>query len=380
MFYEKSQRGDSLMGIDIGKSNQRIYSSVSNNVTNNHQNDDFYFQWHITDKCNLRCSHCYQDDYSYSSELSLEELKSIADKINHTLTVWKKDGRVAITGGEPFVKKDIINLLHYLNRQSSIKKIGILTNGTLLKNHVDSLKDINKLYYIQMSLEGRKEKNDEIRGNGVFDKVIESSKYLKNEGIPVRWMVTLHKNNINEIPYIIDLAININVDVITFERLIPTGTGKSMKDMLLAPSDLSKVYEYILKRSDEEYSKGSSLTILKLRTLWILMDPKRSEKNMQTPFRKEVGAACSIGMDSICILPDATVLPCRRLPIPIGNLKNDSIFNIWYTSKLLWEIRNKNNLKGKCNGCELISRCSGCRAMAYAVTGDYLEEDPQCWK
>ena len=377
MISKTSQREERSLEIKkIMPVDQRFNCTIKTG-NNEYQEDDFYFQWHITDKCNLRCSHCYQDDYSYSSELSLEELKSIADKINHTLTVWKKDGRVAITGGEPFVKKDIINLLHYLDRQPSIKKIGILTNGTLLKNYVDSLKDINKLYYIQMSLEGRKEKNDEIRGNGVFDKVIESSKYLKNEGIPVRWMVTLHKNNINEIPYIIDLAININVDVITFERLIPTGTGKSMKDMLLAPSDLSKVYEYILKRSDEEYSKGSSLTILKLRTLWILMDPKRSEKNMQTPFRKEVGAACSIGMDSICILP---VLPCRRLPIPIGNLKNDSIFNIWYTSKLLWEIRNKNNLKGKCNGCELISRCSGCRAMAYAVTGDYLEEDPQCWK
>ncbi len=347
---------------------------------NNTSHNDFYFQWHITDRCNLKCSHCYQSDYSYSSELSFEELKSIADKINHALTVWKKEGRIAITGGEPFIRKDLFDLLHYLEQQPAIKKIGILTNGTLIKEHVNSLKDITKIYYIQMSLEGRREKNDEIRGKGVFDKVIENTNLLKDVEIPVRWMVTLHKNNMDEAPHIIDLALNNNVDVLTFERLIPTGTGKSMKDMLLTPTDLSKVYKHIVERSDEEYSKGSSLAILKFRTLWVLTDSKRAEMDAQTPLQKEVGAACSIGVDSLCVLPDATVLPCRRLPIPIGNLKSDSIFKIWYTSDLLWKIRNKKSLKGKCNGCEFVPRCGGCRAMAYAVTGDYLAEDPQCWR
>lgn len=347
---------------------------------NNTSNNEFYFQWHITDRCNLKCSHCYQNDYSYSSELSFEDLKNIANKINHALTVWKKDGRLAITGGEPFIRKDLFDLLHYLEQQPTIKKIGILTNGTLIKEHINSLESLTKLYYIQLSIEGGRNKNDEIRGKGVFDKVIESTNLLKKNDISVRWMVTLHKRNVDDVPYIIDLALENNVDVLTFERLIPTGTGKSMNDMLLTPTDLSKVYKHIVERSDEEYSKGSSLAILKLRTLWILTDPKRAETEAYTPLQNEVGAACSIGIDSLCILPDATVLPCRRLPIPIGNLKKDSIFKIWYTSDLLWKIRNKKNLRGKCNGCEFVPRCGGCRAMAYAVTGDYLAEDPQCWK
>ena len=100
--------------IEINRHNQGTYSSNYYDATNHSQDNEFYFQWHITDRCNLRCSHCYQNDYSHSSELSLEELKSVADKISHTLTVWKKDGRVAITGGEPFVRKDLFDLLHYL--------------------------------------------------------------------------------------------------------------------------------------------------------------------------------------------------------------------------------------------------------------------------
>ncbi len=349
-------------------------------IDNQNLDNEFYFQWHITDKCNLRCSHCYQTSYTDTSEPSLEELKSIADKINNTLAVWKKEGRVAITGGEPFIKKELLPLLQYLNHQPAINKISVLTNGTLIKDHIAALKTLTKLHYIQMSLEGGREINDRIRGSGVFDKVQKSTKLLNENGIPVRWMVTLQKMNVEDVPHIIDLALQNKVDTLLFERLIPEGEGTALRDLVLTPKELFKVYDYILHRSDEEYSKGSPLKILKYRTLWILTDPKRAEKDVQVPFQIEAGAACSVGMDSLCILPDATVLPCRRLPIPIGNLKKDSIFKIWYTSDLLWKIRNKNNLKGKCNLCEFIPRCSGCRAMAYACTGDYLEEDPQCWK
>ncbi len=360
--------------------NKSISNVNHQNANNTSLDTEFYVQWHITDMCNLRCNHCYQENYSPSSELTLEELKSIADEINHTLFRWKKDGRIAITGGEPFVRKDLLSLLNYLEQQPQVKKIGILTNGTLIKNNVPALQNLNKLHYIQLSLEGRKEKNDEIRGSGVFDQVVESTNLLKKVEIPVRWMITLHKDNAEEVPHIIDLALENDVDFLTFERLIPTGSGKAMDNYVLSSQELSEIFEYIAKRSNVEYSKSSPLTILKLRTLWILIDPKSAEKNIQTPIQKEVGASCSIGNDSICILPDATVLPCRRLPIPIGNLKEDSLFKIWYTSPLLWDIRNKNNLKGKCRNCEYIPRCGGCRAMAYSVTGDYLAEDPQCWK
>ena len=356
------------------------FCEVNSEPSGNNHDNEFYFQWHITNNCNLRCSHCYQENYSDTSEPSLDELKSIAEKINNALTVWKKEGRVAITGGEPFINKNLFGLLQYLDQQPSVKQISILTNGTLIKNHINALKDLKKLHYIQLSLEGGKEINDSIRGNGVFEKVLESTALLNKNGIPVRWMVTLQKMNVDDVPHIIDLALENNVDTLLFERLIPEGEGKSLRDQVLTREELLKVYDYILHRSDDEYAKGSPIKILKYRTLWILTDPKRAETNVEIPFQREAGAACSVGMDSLCILPDATVLPCRRLPIPIGNLKKDSIFKIWYTSDLLWKIRNKQNLKGKCNSCEFIPRCSGCRAMAYACTGDYLEEDPQCWK
>jgi MoaA/NifB/PqqE/SkfB family radical SAM enzyme len=72
--------------------------------------DEFYIQWHITDRCNLRCPHCYQEVYNSKSELSLSDLRKIADQITNALKKWKKKGRIALTGGEPFLKSEIFPL------------------------------------------------------------------------------------------------------------------------------------------------------------------------------------------------------------------------------------------------------------------------------
>jgi radical SAM protein with 4Fe4S-binding SPASM domain len=162
--------------------------------------------------------------------------------------------------------------------------------------------------------------------------------------------------------------------------MVPTGSGKDKKDAILSPEELRETFEYISDRSDIEYAKGNKLRVLKYRPLWINIDPCRAKAGVPTVPHEELGAICSIGYDGLCIMPDASVLACRRLPLTIGNLKTDSIEKIWHESELLTQIRDKKNLKGKCNSCEHIPLCSGCRSMAFALTGDYLAEDPQCWK
>jgi len=100
---------------------------------------------------------------------------------------------------------------------------------------------------------------------------------------------------------------------------------------------------------------------------------------LDTTGNKSIGGFCPVGYTALTILHDGTVLPCRRLNVPIGNLLNEKLFKIWYDSDVLWNIRNKNNLQGKCSGCVNIARCGGCRAIAYETTGNYMGEDLQCW-
>ena len=89
---------------------------------------------------------------------------------------------------------------------------------------------------------------------------------------------------------------------------------------------------------------------------------------------------CIAGLTGLTIMQDGTALPCRRLPLPLGNLLKDGLFKIWYTSPVLWDLRRKNRLAATCRKCDLLSQCGGCRAAAFAATGDYQAKDPQCWR
>lgn len=346
------------------------------------ESQNFYFQWHITNKCNLRCSHCYQESYTDQSDLSLEELKETADKIFSTMAKWQKKGDISITGGEPFLKKELFPLLSYLDNSDKISRLDVLCNGILITDEIASkLKKIKKLQNVQISLDGATpEIHDQIRGPGTFEKAMSGIRILVSHNIDVKVMFTLQQLNKGEIPELIDLAIKEKISGLTIERMVPTGSGKDKKDAILSPEELRETFQYISDRSDIEYVKGNKLRVLKYRPLWINIDPCRANTYSSTVPHEELGAICSIGYDGLCIMPDASVLACRRLPITIGNLKTDSIEKIWFESELLCQIRDKRNLKGKCKNCEHIPRCSGCRSMAYAITGDYLAEDPQCWK
>ena len=337
--------------------------------------NEFYFQWHITERCNFSCSHCYQDPHKHSEELPLSDLIETAKKIQHALATWQREGHIAITGGEPFLHPHMFDILEYLEGIDEVTRLSVLTNASLIdKTTIQRLLAISKLNFVQVSLEGATpETNDGIRRKGAFNLTIKAIRNLQEAGIPVRVMATIQRDNAHEAVDILRLCQREGVSKLSFERMVPTGAGaKCGNDRILSPAELSHLMQELL---DNENSNSSLL--LKARTLWALLDPEGKSLNGEN---NPIGAMCSAGTDGLCIMPDGNVLPCRRLPIVIGNLKTDSIFEIWYKSPVLWELRKRTEFKGKCGSCELIPRCSGCRAIAYAVTGDYLAEDPQCWK
>ncbi|MGO8714956.1 MAG: SPASM domain-containing protein [Smithella sp.] len=218
---------------------------------------------------------------------------------------------------------------------------------------------------MQISLEGPDANfNDQVRGEGNFIRVVAAIQMLRENHIDVSIMNTLNRGNVSAIQDIVNLAADLGAGCISFERLIPAGNGKSMVGQMLISSELRDAFQIISKLALQE----KRLRVLTYRPLFALFGSDAS-----------LGAMCSIGTNALTIMHDGTVFPCRRLPLPLGNILDEGLFKIWYDSKILWEIRDCRNLKGKCNGCDIISSCRGCRAMAYSVTGDYLAEDPQCW-
>lgn len=103
-----------------------------------------------------------------------------------------------------------------------------------------------------------------------------------------------------------------------------------------------------------------------------------SNKNVPGSFA--IGG-CAAGISGITLLPDGTITPCRRLNIPIGNVRRDSLREVWANSGVLRQLRDKQSYKAKCGVCHRWALCRGYRAVAYAYSGngDFLAEDPQCF-
>src|SRR5206468_5930812 len=99
------------------------------------------------------------------------------------------------------------------------------------------------------------------------------------------------------------------------------------------------------------------------------------------PFPKSFGGGaggCPAGTHYMGIRPNGDVTPCPYLPLFAGNLRTQSLTEIWQSSDLFVEIRNRSRLGGRCGDCELNGACGGCRARAFGMTGDVMAEDPLC--
>lgn len=330
--------------------------------------EPFYIQWHITDFCNLRCLHCYQEDFSKKRDLDEKGLEIVSENLFSTLGKWGRRACIHLTGGEPFLKPELFSLLRHLEMHPEVEELGIITNGLFLNEEIiKKLTSFSKLKRIKISLDGASpETNDSIRGRGIFSKVVQTLFRLKGKHpFAIIFMFTVMRRNFREFSKFLKLSQRLGVNGFIIERFIPWGRGRERMEEVLTREDWNEFMEILCALSSIE-DKNLLLTF---QAFQVVLNEEGVELS---------GAPCVLGKDGLCILPDGELFPCRRFPLSIGNLFKDSLERIWEESELLAILRKKENLKGKCGGCEL-KDCRGCRSLAFALTSDYLAEDPHCW-
>ncbi len=330
--------------------------------------DHFYIQWHITNLCNLRCKHCYQDDFSKGNDLNWEGLKKVSENLLTTIEKWDQKACIHLTGGEPLLKPELFLLLDRLDQSPVIEELGLITNGLFLdREGIEKLIPFSKLKKIKVSLDGASaETNDSIRGKGNFSKVIRNLSRLKDENrFETILMLTLMRRNFRDLPAFLKLSQDLGVNGFIIERFIPLGRGRERMDEVLKKEQWKELTTLL-----------SDLFLIEERDNLLSFQAFQVNLNGDEP--ELLGAPCVIGRDGICVMPDRDVFPCRRFPVSIGNLSEDSLKTIWEKSEILEKLRGKDNLKGKCGACD-IEDCRGCRSLAFSLTGDYLAEDPHCW-
>jgi len=343
-----------------------------------YQPQSFHLQWHITERCNLECKHCYFDKKFLGNELSLNQLFVVFDNYIKLLKKWnlpREMSRISVTGGEPIVRNDFFKFLEkcYQNREKT--KYGILTNGILLDNKkIFKFKKL-KIGYIQVSLEGMEKNNDRVRGKGTFKKIVKAIKLLVKNGINTSISVTVTKQNLKDTPLLIKLARELKVNNLGLRRLIPIGRGEGMKKLMLSSQETKDLYLYILKTNQGLTDKKS-----KLRLSIGCEDGILAQEGYGVN-------TCVAGYSSLTILPNGDVYPCRRLPIYVGNVLKQSLEEIFYKSKELIKLRNPGNINIRCRECPYFDECKGgAKCVSYGYWKDtYINDpqflpDPQCWR
>ncbi len=329
--------------------------------------EDFHIQWHITDSCNLRCKHCYQDNFTPASELDWPGLRKICDNLLAAMDRMNRKLTLSLTGGEPFLKEDIWPIIEYLSAKQQIAELNIITNATLIKENLSKLKRTDSVNTIFVSLDGASTPaNDYIRGKGIFNKIMDNIRILKDNGFKVIIMFTVLRHNLKDVEKMIDLVTSGLCDGCIIERFIPLGQSLRLRNtQLLSAEELMYMYQVVFRKCGVDFFPES----IKYHAL------KAEIKNRILDLS---GAECVVGKSGCAILPNADVLPCRRFNLPVGNLLKESLADIWNNSPVLNALRQRSNLNARCRDC-YINECSGCRALAYSVSGDYLSDDPLCW-
>jgi radical SAM protein with 4Fe4S-binding SPASM domain len=330
-------------------------------------------QWHITERCNLRCAHCYQDNYA-RNELSFEHLLNILEQFKTLLaTLTQQRGKplrahITVTGGEPFARQDFLDLLAVFAAHHSLFSFAILTNGSFIDAKM--ARHLKKLAprFVQVSLEGNETTHDNIRGSGSFAQTIAAIKHLRRERIVTMLSFTAHRNNFQEFSEVAKIGRQLRVNRVWADRLIPWGSGSNLREQILSPPE-TKAFFQIMHQAQQKAKRAwfNKTEIAMHRALQFLVAGGQ-------PYR------CTAGDSLLTVQPNGDLYPCRRMPIKIGNLLETPLLELYDNSELLHQLRQPQPTNEKCQNCFYAKFCrGGLKCLSYAVTGDPFTADPGCW-
>jgi len=336
---------------------------------------DFFVQFHLTERCNLACRHCYQS--RPVSEMNYEEVCGAIADVKTAIEGWAKDYEMDVspslhfTGGEPLLREDLFSILRYA--WGAGFSMSLMSNGTLIDGMTAKQLRRAQVRDIQISLDGLEATHDKLRGRGSYQRTLAGIGNLAGEGLEANINVTVSRLNMRQTKELVALAEEIGAGSIAFSRLVPSGRGKKLTEQALTPQEVATFYNDL-----HQYRSNAKVIVTSRDPLATIADLNGDIPQTELPM-----GGCAAGMFGVTITADGTVMPCRRMDLPIGNIKTDRFRDLWSDSPVLWQLRTRQEYHGSCEKCRYWPVCRGCRAIALASArasgrDDYLGSDPQC--
>ena len=330
-------------------------------------------QFHITGRCNLRCKHCYRSEGDVEA-LSFSDISSVIEqfiKLKHKFNInnrTKRKGHINITGGEPFIREDIKDILRLLGSKEEHLTYGILSNGSFIDDETINLLKETKVSFVQLSIDGNKETHDSLRENGDYERVFATAEHLETKGITTYISFTANKDNFCFLPEVAKECRKRKISKLWTDRLVPIGSGQTLSNLAITKDEMPSYISAVKK------AQGNILTQT--------FHPKtKVTANRALQFLGAKGEiySCSAGNSLITVDEFGNIMPCRRMPIKCGNIFSSTLSDIYFENETFKSLRLPYTPKS-CSGCKFAHLCSGgARCQSFALTGSYFKADPACF-
>ena len=342
--------------------------------------------WNMTQRCNLKCAHCYAQAVTDKGvdPINTEKAKAmIEDLAAYGAPV------MLFSGGEPTIREDMPELAKYATDHGM--RAVISTNGTLIDRRMAKLLKEVGLSYVGVSLDGGEEVHDHFRGvKGAFRKALEGLDYCREEGIKVGMRFTINKRNAVEVPKIFDILRDRDIPRVCFYHLVYSGRGTELINEDLNHQETRAIVDLIMDKTRESFDAGKPKEVLTVDNhadgpyVWMRLlreDPKRAEEVFELLQFNE-GNSSGRGIGCISWNGDVSADQFWRHHV-FGNVLERPFSQIWDDPEieLLHKLKDKKpHVKGRCAKCRFLNICGGnFRSRAEAYYGDEWAQDPACY-
>lgn len=366
----------------------------------------FVVIWEMTRACDLACVHCRAAAQARRSqfELTTEQGYALIDQI-----ALLEPRVFVITGGDPLKREDVYDMITYARKVGLEPSVTPSATPLLTEESIASMKQ-HGVARLALSLDASHAAahDDFRRVQGSFDLTIRAIRAAEREGIPVQINSTVSRRTVGDIQRLANLLTQFsNVVMWSVFFLVPTGRAKTgdmiepqeVEDLFGVLYDISKrvsfnirtteamhYRRYVLQQMMQAQGKSTDelidpeTGIVDASTLFMGMAPKHAPLGvqMQTGAITRAPRGVNEAKGFVFISHIGDVFPSGFLPLKAGNVKKESLVDIYRSSDLFLQLRDSSKLKGKCGICEFRELCGGSRSRAWSVTGDVFESDPIC--
>ncbi|KPJ55602.1 MAG: heme b synthase [Planctomycetes bacterium DG_58] len=320
----------------------------------------------VTRRCNLHCIHCraLAGAEAPEDELTSDEITAFFDRIAERLRPI-----IILTGGEPLLREDIFEIARHGTELGF--HMTMAPNGTLMDETVARRMIEVGIRRVGISLDAATpEVHDAFRDMpGAFAGAMKGIDAARAAGLPFQIHTSVTAFNVDELEKVHELAKELGAVAHHIFMLVRVGRGREL-DAEVPPERQEKVLNWLYERHREGLI-GVRATCAP--HYYRILTKRGGEEGAETFTR-----GCLAGRGYVFLSSTGSIQPCGYLDIDCGSIRENDFWEIWDTSPVLQNLRDDEKLRGKCGTCDYRKYCGGCRARAYAATGDYLAEEPAC--